>query len=514
MIMRPLLILLFLFSVSLLYGQVKGCKDPAANNYNPNATISDGSCLYNYSFYNPTLKVNPLAETLVETSDLQWDGKNLWTFNDDGAAAIYKIDTLTNTIWQTVYLEGATNINWEDMAFDGTYFYIGDFGNNNGGRKDLKIYKFPATAIPDHSAAPSITIPASAIEVIQFTYADQPQPIVPTEMQKTPFDCEAMIVDEDGIHLFTKDWLNKTTTHYRINSTHAGTFSAQPFETFPANLLVTGADKIKGTAVIVLIGYNNTGLGPHYLYILSDYNNGKFFNGNKRKIELPNATVIGQAEGITFRNQTYGYVSNEQFSINIGPTTFTISPKLWSFDLTQFIPAYALPIKLKDFSAIEAQDINQLIWQFEDTVSLLTVEYSSDGINFRDVFKIKNTVHGSFSHKTDKLENYYRLKWQDDNGQIGYSKVIKAKTSIIGAISNLSLTASGELKFTITGSTSLTAGFKVTAIDGKLISEIPIQTFLPGKHAVSFKNSPIATTALLVTSFNLNGQRTWLLSIH
>src|SRR6187549_974626 len=160
--------LTFLLISKPLNAQVYGCNDPLSNNYNPLATINDGSCTYNTTSYIPTVKVDPISDVLVENSGLQMAGNYLWSFNDAGwAAAIYRIDTLTNALLQTVNLSGVINIDWEDIAFDGTDFYIGDFGNNaDGARTDLKIYKFPFRVIPDYVGNPLVTIPFSQIEII------------------------------------------------------------------------------------------------------------------------------------------------------------------------------------------------------------------------------------------------------------------------------------------------------------------------------------------------------------
>lgn len=328
-----LLCLLFFFCSLNAYSQVPGCTDPLANNFNAIASVNDGRCTYNSTSYTPPQKVNRLNDTLVENSGLQWAGNSLWSFNDGGgAAAIYRIDTLSNAIHQRVYLQGATNIDWEDIAFDGTYFYIGDVGNNaNGARTDLTIYKFSLAAIPDYETNPVVTIPANEISRIHFTYSDQPQPPVATGSNYTAFDCEAILIDEGKIHLFTKNWINLSSTHYVIPSIDPGNYAAMPLETLPTNYLVTGADKAMGNKVVTLLGYQNTGTALHFMHLLSGYSGGYYFNGNKRKIDLPNVISMGQAEGICFRNGYYGYISNEKF------VQLNIYQQLKAFDIRSFV---------------------------------------------------------------------------------------------------------------------------------------------------------------------------------
>ena len=327
------------YAILPAFCQTAGCTDSLANNYNATATLNNGSCLYNPTSYTPPVKVDPLSDTLIETSGLQWADGYLWSFNDGGgAAAIYRIDTITNAILQRVYLQGATNIDWEDIAFDGIYFYIGDFGNNaNGARTDLKIYKFPISAIPAFATNPVVQISATQIEVIHFTYSNQPQPPQPVAANSTSFDCEAMVIDGGEINLFSKDWVTLNTTHYTINSLEAGTYIAQPVDTLATAYLVTAADKAPGRNTIALLGYQNTGSALHFMHLLSGYSGGKYFNGNKRRIDLPDVLTMGQAEGLTFRNESYGYISNEKFVRTFGPYTVTIPQRLRSFDMSPYL---------------------------------------------------------------------------------------------------------------------------------------------------------------------------------
>lgn len=332
-------ILLVMCCYSRGISQVNGCSDPMANNFNSLATVNDGSCTYNNTSYTPPVKVDPINNTLYETSGLQWAANALWTFNDSGGeAAIYRIDTASNAILQKVTLQGAGNTDWEDIAFDGFHFYIGDFGNNStGARTNLRIYKIPLSAIPDPSVNTNVIIPSAQVGIIHFTYSDQPQPPVASGSDNTKFDCEAMIVDDGKIHLFTKNWINLNSTHYIIPSVMPGTYIATPLETLHTNFLVTGADQAVGDKVIALLGYQVTGLANHYLFYLSDYSGGFYFNGNKRKLDIGNVMVMGQGEGICFRNGHYGYISNERVVRTISGTTFTFTPKLRAFDIRNFV---------------------------------------------------------------------------------------------------------------------------------------------------------------------------------
>ncbi|HEX8460904.1 MAG TPA: T9SS type A sorting domain-containing protein [Segetibacter sp.] len=422
-----------LFSSSLSYGQVSGCKDPLANNYNAAATVNDGSCLYNSTNYAPIFKTN-LSSTLAESSGLQMANNFLWSFNDGGgSAAIYRIDTITNAILQTVNLTGATNVDWEDIAFDGTNFYIGDFGNNaNGARTDLKIYKFPIAAIPDYVTNPVASIPATQIQEIKFIYNDQPQPPIAGASNLTKFDCEAMIVDGGIIHLFTKNWIDTTSTHYILTNITTAVNIAVPVETLATGYLVTAADKAVGRNTVALLGYQNTGFANHFMYLLTDYSAGRYFNGNKRKINLGTALDMGQAEGITFRNSTYGYISNENF--------FTISQRLKSFDIANFVSnaGEVLAINFSSIKALQKTEGVQVQWVVasDKNVAEFIVEKSVNGQTFIEAAKVNGRTGSSYSADYNWLDknvangnNYYRIKAIEKSGREKISQIVTVKTN-------------------------------------------------------------------------------------
>jgi len=400
-----------------------GCTDPQANNYDPNATSNDGSCTYPTTNYSLTTKTN-LSTTLNETSGLVVAGGAVWTHNDSGnQPRMYKIDTLTNSIQQTVTIGGASNVDWEDIAFDGSNFYVGDFGNNaNGNRTDLKIYKFPLSAIPSGG---NVTVPSGQVQVIHFSYEDQTD-FTPQGSNNTSFDCESLFYHDGMLHLFTKDYLNLTTTHYLLPAT-AGTHEAVNLETYDVNGLITAAD-ISGLGVIVLLGYG-PGNGPLFFWLLFDYQPGAYFSGNKRRIELGPHTGSGKVEGIAFRNNAYGYVSNERITIG----AITVPARLYSFSVSQWLQPVFFPVELLQFTAKATENTVLLEWETatESNNRGFVVERSSDGEQFQEIGFVPGAgnsqsalvYHFEDFHGTDAVW-YYRLRQQDFDGSEHLSPVV------------------------------------------------------------------------------------------
>ena len=135
-----------------------------------------------------------LPPAISESSGLSYSDGKLWTHNDKGGLpAIYCIDTLTGAIKQTVYIDNYPNIDWEDITSDDQHIYVGDFGNNNGIRKDLKILIIDKKSISDSSI---VHVKANAIN---FSYTDQHHFI---KNNKNDFDCESMIYQRSALFVF------------------------------------------------------------------------------------------------------------------------------------------------------------------------------------------------------------------------------------------------------------------------------------------------------------------------
>jgi hypothetical protein len=87
-------------------------------------------------------------------------GKSYWTHNDGGSKpALYEVDA-RGKLLRTLDLPGLRNRDWEDLARDAAgNLYIGDFGNNNNTRRNLKIYRLhpdrPGQSTALRSATPT-----------------------------------------------------------------------------------------------------------------------------------------------------------------------------------------------------------------------------------------------------------------------------------------------------------------------------------------------------------------------
>lgn len=247
-------------------------------------------------------KIAILSDSLQESSGLtNLDGR-LFSFNDSGnTSEIFEIKAGSSYIKKT-FQTGLKNIDWEAMTNDGENFYLGDFGNNLGTRKDLKIYQIPFkndSVIPD------------SIKTIPFFYPEQTD-FMPKNINNN-FDAEAMIFLGGNIHLFTKEWITNTVSHYVIDKNLTENQPAKKLETFDTGFVVTDASFFDNKLYVV--GY--TKKASVYLMIFEKDETGNlFFNKPLKKFSLGRAFSIGQIEGITATEKGV-YISGERFNIKI-----------------------------------------------------------------------------------------------------------------------------------------------------------------------------------------------------
>jgi len=317
-----LLLLLMLFLVSCR-AQVPGCMDPLANNFNPDASMSDGSCTYDSVALAPLWSC-PLSDELVESSGLiLYEGK-LWTHNDDLDTRLYLLDTICNPVMRRyVNLEGVVNTDWEEISQDQEYIYLGDLGNNlSGNRADLHILRVEKKSLQSEN---------QIIDTISISYADQ-NDLTPVAPNQTEFDCEAFLVTEDSIYLFTKQWTTFHSSLYSIPNS-PGSHKAKRLGEFNSQGLITGATYNESMNLLVLCGYSS--LMQPFFYLLYDFRDFQFFSGNMRRIEL--LLPLHQVEAVASGDGLFYYVTNESFALS---SELNNEQKLHLFDLKDLVPEH------------------------------------------------------------------------------------------------------------------------------------------------------------------------------
>ena len=265
----------------------------------------------------PQLK-STLPEEVHETSGLFFYHGRLWTHNDSGGKPIlYALDTATFDVVQRVTLGNALNKDWEDVCTDGERVYVGDFGNNKGKRKNLRIYTFPLTALPDTGDA------VITVDSIRFSFGDQTE--FDYKKHEHDFDCESIFATDEYLYLFSKGWATGTTRLYRLPK-EPGTYVAEVVNGFDSQGLITGADFDRETKTLALVGYVKDVWLP-FLYLIYDFDDAGV-KLSHRRFEMPHLTGA-QTEGICFFDKGRCYLSAE--------TSPTITSRVFVLDFRKQI---------------------------------------------------------------------------------------------------------------------------------------------------------------------------------
>jgi len=137
-----------------------------------------------------------LPAELSEISGLEkLNDSTLLAINDGGNDPVLFLLNLSGQIIRQVKVSNAYNTDWEALAIDEKYVYIGDFGNNMNERKDLCIYRVNRQDIA--------TLNEVTAEKMSISYKEQSA--FPPMDQERYFDAEAMTFFEGQLWIFTKN---------------------------------------------------------------------------------------------------------------------------------------------------------------------------------------------------------------------------------------------------------------------------------------------------------------------
>jgi hypothetical protein len=242
-----------------------------------------------------------LPPEISESSGLIFFQNEFWTFNDSGGGPVlFAIDLVSGRIVRRVTIRNASNVDWEEVTQDDEYIYIGDFGNNYGNRKDLKIYRVAKSDILNEN-----TDLAVKADIISFRFADQ------KEYQKnlftTRYDCEAMIIWGDSIVIFSKNWRDETSYIYCIPKL-PGTYEPSPAFVFQSRGLVTGAALSKSKKELIIVGYEDF---TPFIWLIQMGKSIDFRKNVKSRKSFILMSGI-QTEGVCYGPGGYLYISCER----------------------------------------------------------------------------------------------------------------------------------------------------------------------------------------------------------
>lgn len=311
---------------------------------------------------NVTLRtVTALPTQVQETSGLFCVNPGFfWTHNDSGNdPIIFKVDT-NGVILRSIRLRNVINNDWEDITLaDNDSCYIGDFGNNNNNRKDLKILIIPN---PENIVEDTITP-----QIIRFSYSNQSQFPPPDSLKN--FDAEAFIHFNHHIYIFSKNYTNPFSGMvymYRLPDA-PGTYVAELIDSIKTG---QGSTKELWWVTSASISTDKKTLGllsSDKMYVFTKFTGDAFFKGKYRLVYFNN---FSQKEGLAFYNNYEFYITDEKNTLFGGM-------KLYQGSLKEILTASAPKVKPKPIKLVSLHhtDSGQVLNLIDDhktiTVSVL-----------------------------------------------------------------------------------------------------------------------------------------------
>ena len=224
-----------------------------------------------------------LPKYLDETSALEYYGGNLLTLNDSGGKSILYEFNFEGVVINQHQIKTVKNYDWESLAADNDFIYVGDFGNNNSNRDNLTILKINIKNF-------------ELVGKILISYKNQKK-ILYNPLGK--FDAEALISYNNKLILFSKNRKDLTSELYIIPK-EIGNYKLEEVNSISTDCLITGADYDNDLKMLALIGYDFK--GNHYIFKIENFDPLNIATFTKAKINIGKAQIesIKIIDGKTF----------------------------------------------------------------------------------------------------------------------------------------------------------------------------------------------------------------------
>jgi hypothetical protein len=222
-----------------------------------------------------------------------------WAHNDSGNPPYLFPVTVDGQPWpgsrpEGILIEGARNLDWEDITFDDDgNLVIGDVGNNANDRRDLAVH-FLREPNPLAASAP-------LLRTVRVAYPDQ----LSFPPSRRNFDAEAIFWADGRLHILTKHRSDSNTVLYRLDREESfpGISQLTRVAEFPIGGMVTAADASRDGLKLAVLTYGSVWLFER------DRVGEPFFEGRASKLNIR----AWQAEAIAFEpGQPNLIIANEQ----------------------------------------------------------------------------------------------------------------------------------------------------------------------------------------------------------
>ena len=247
-----------------------------------------------------------LPDELKEASGIEKTNNYdlLWMLNDSGnKPIIYGVDMKGEIIREVIVK--TKNKDWEDITSDGDgNLYVGDFGNNNNKRKDLKVLKIKYQDL--------LTKDKVEVEKIKFYYP--PKQKFPPKKKDRFYDAESMFYKNGFIYVFTKSRVKGNygkTSLYKI-PIKKGNYVAEYISEYKScndlHCWTTAAAISPNGKKVALLNHQS-------ILIFTGFKDDDFFSGVVKEYPFNH---ISQKEGVTFKNNNSLFITDEKAHLKGG----------------------------------------------------------------------------------------------------------------------------------------------------------------------------------------------------
>jgi len=249
-----------------------------------------------FGFRATAQQVSQLPDELSEVSGIELFRDSIFFAINDGGnkSEVYVISKHMKLI-KKVEVQEVKNHDWEALALDNEYLYIGDIGNNLNKRKNLQIHRIPVKGLLEKTKVRA--------ETMEIEYSEQKD--FPPITSQLYFDAEAMTSHNGKLWIFTK---NRTKPFDGKSFVYEIKFIPGVKKTLSKSF-----ELVAGKNDWLLDSFTGAESFKEYLYLLtySQIIRYKWKGNTLQKIDANSLPGYAQTEAITVNTKGQIFIANE-----------------------------------------------------------------------------------------------------------------------------------------------------------------------------------------------------------